>query len=240
MKKILAGFFFIWAVVFLFLFVFVIAHTAVERALTYMTVSLFVIWVLIGGSMMLIFKKQLQGISARAPFGWKKKFVLCATLFALLEEAVTTTLTNVAPLFGAKIGEAYITASTNYIDVVLFHSVIVFVPMFIVWSVLLSWYEFKPFSVFVLFGITGIIAELFITGPTVILAAGFWIYVYGLMVYLPASAVPADRGAQVPRVWHYVLAIFLPILFSIPVAVLINIIHPYQPTHFLHAVNRTQ
>lgn len=56
-------------------------------------------------------------------WGWKKKFVVFATVLALIEEAITTTMTNLAPLFGVEIGEAYITASTNYVDVVLFHSV---------------------------------------------------------------------------------------------------------------------
>jgi hypothetical protein len=38
------------------------------------------------------------------------------TALALMEEAITSSMTNLAPLFGVKIGEAYITASTNYFD----------------------------------------------------------------------------------------------------------------------------
>jgi hypothetical protein len=53
--------------------------------------------------------------------------VLFCTLLALAEEAVTTTMTNLAPLFGVKMGEVAITASANYIEVVTQHSVIVFV-----------------------------------------------------------------------------------------------------------------
>ena len=45
-------------------------------------------------------------------------------LLAMLEEVVTTSMTNCAPLFGVKIGEAYITASSNYFDVILRHSVV--------------------------------------------------------------------------------------------------------------------
>ena len=65
----------------------------------------------------------------RLPLGWPARFILSATGMALLEEAVTTTMTNLAPFFGVPIGQAYITASANYLDVVLGHSVIVLVPM---------------------------------------------------------------------------------------------------------------
>ena len=41
-------------------------------------------------------------------------------------------MTNCAPLFGVEMGEVYITASGNDMDVVLFHSVVVFVPQFLV------------------------------------------------------------------------------------------------------------
>lgn len=232
MKKFVAIFFFMWAVAFLLLFVFVIAHTAVERALTYMTASLFFLWVVGCGSVMFFYSNQIQRFFITLPYSWKKKFVVFATVLALIEELITTTLTNMAPFFGTNIGEAYITASTNYFDVILFHSVIVFAPMFVAWSFLLSRYAFTPFSVFLLFGINGLIAEFFISGPYVILAAGFWIYVYGLMIYLPAYTIPSNRGALQPYLRHYALAIFLPIFFTIPVVIFVNIIHPFQPTHF--------
>ena len=69
---------------------------------------------------------------------------------ALLEEAVTTTMTNCAPLLGVSLGQAYITASSNYFDVILGHSVIVFVPQFAAWAWLLSRYDFQPAEVFLL------------------------------------------------------------------------------------------
>ena len=37
---------------------------------------------------------------------------------ALIEEAVTTSMTDLAPMFGVKMGEVYITASPNYITIV--------------------------------------------------------------------------------------------------------------------------
>ena len=71
------------------------------------------------------------------------------------QEAVTTSMTDLAPMFGVKMGEVYITASPNYIDVVTQHSVVIFVPMFIVPAWLCSRYDVRPGSVFVLFGLTG-------------------------------------------------------------------------------------
>ncbi len=44
---------------------------------------------------------------------------------------------------------------------------------------------------------------------------GMWVFVYGLMIYLPACSLPADRGARLPRWWHYPLAVILPLLFMV-------------------------
>ena len=60
-------------------------------------------------------------------------------------------MTNCAPFFGVPFGQAYITASANYFDVVLYHSVVIFVPLFIGWAVLLWRWRFPPLAVFVLF-----------------------------------------------------------------------------------------
>jgi len=52
-----------------------------------------------------------QGLLA-LPGGWPQ-FVAFCTLLALAAEAVTTTINNLAPVFGVAVGKAYITASTN-------------------------------------------------------------------------------------------------------------------------------
>ena len=105
------------------------------------------------------FREPIRAIVLKIRFDWRLKFVLFATCLALTEEAITTTMTNLAPLFGVKIGEAYITASTNYVDVVALHSVVMFVPLFVGWAVILSRYAFTPFFVFLLFGLTGTAME---------------------------------------------------------------------------------
>ena len=119
-----------------------------------------------------------------------------------------------------RVGQAYITASANYFDVVLYHSVVVFVPMFIGWAVMLWRWRFSPFAVFVLFGLTGLLAETITFGPQNLGNFAFWIFVYGLMAWLPAYCVPADRPARPPRWWTYPLAVVIPFLFLPLMAVL--------------------
>jgi len=161
------------------------------------------------------------------------KFFCFVTLMALVEEAVTTAMTNCAPLLGVEMGEVYITASGNYLDVVLFHSVVVFLPQFAMWGWLLKRYAFSPFAVFFLYGLTGFLNEALFSGPNP-LALAQWILVYGLLVYLPANLfkqVPDRR--RVPW-WLYPVAVVLPILASIPmVALLLLVIAPGHPSiHF--------
>jgi hypothetical protein len=185
------------------------------RAVLGMGWGLILGWILAGGLLMVRFRQPIREVVRRLPLDWRLKFVGFATLLALTEEAITTTMTNLAPVFGVRIGEAYITASTNYLDVVALHSVVVFLPMFLGWAILLWRYDFSPFAVFVLFGLTGTIAEMSF-GPQHALEFGLWIFVYGLMVYLPAYCVPAERGARPVRWWHYPLAVVAPFAF-IPV-----------------------
>jgi hypothetical protein len=64
-----------------------------------------------------------------------------------------------------------------------------------------------------LFGLLGTIAET--TFGLGALISGFWFFVYGLMVYLPAYALP-PRETVPPRWWHYILAIVLPFLMMVP------------------------
>ena len=143
-------------------------------------------------------------------------------------------MTNLAPLFGVKVGQAYITASTNYLDVVALHSVVIFVPFFVGWALILSRYDFSPFAVFVLFGLTGTLAEMSF-GFQHLLEFGLWMFVYGLMVYLPAYCVPKDRQTRPLCWWHYPLAIVVPFLFLplVPLPLLAGLLFPHHPRiHF--------
>jgi hypothetical protein len=198
----------------------------VGRAVIAMTWGLILLWIVLGGALMLHYRDAIRACVLAIRLGWKLKFVLFATLLALIEEAVTTTMTNLAPLFGVKMGEAFITASPNYLEVILLHSVIVFVPMFIVWAWLLGRWDFRADQVLLLFGITGTLSESIAFGFQNFLLLGMWVFVYGLMVYLPAYSIPADRGARSPRWWHYPLALLLPIPFAMLMALLILIVNP--------------
>ncbi|MHB8521730.1 MAG: hypothetical protein ACYDH9_13355 [Limisphaerales bacterium] len=200
------------------------------RAVIGMGWGLILLWIGLGGAIMYRFRGQIRDWVLRIGMRWQIKFILFATLLALVEEAITTTMTNLAPLFGVKVGEAYITASTNYLDVVALHSVIVFVPMFAGWAWILSRWNFSPFAVFLLFGLTGTVAETSF-GPQHLLEFGMWIFVYGLMIYLPSYCVPAERRAAVPGWWEYPLAIFVPFLFIPLMLPVVLVLHRFFPNH---------
>ena len=186
-----------------------------DRAIFLMADGLILFWIVIGGSLTPMLRRRLVPRLLKIPLDWRVRFVLLCTGMALLEEIITTTMTNMAPVFGTTPEEAHITASANYFKVVCFHSVVVFVPMFVAWAWMLSRWDFSPLKVLLLFGITGSMAEASINPTSLI--GGFWVFVYGLMVYLPACTVPEDRPATPPRWWHYPLAVILPILAAIPV-----------------------
>jgi hypothetical protein len=177
---------------------------------------------------MYLVRKPVRELVRKSRLSRGATFVLFATLLALLEEVVTTTLTNLAPVFGSA--QAFITASRNYLEVVIWHSVIVIAPMFVVWAWLLARFRFSPGSVFLLFGINGVLAELLIGGPALLMAP-FWIFVYGLMIFLPAYGFPISAEAPAPRWYHYPAAIGACLLASAAVALPVNLLAPHLP-HF--------
>lgn len=195
-----------------------------------------ILWIALCGGIMYCFRNIIREAILKIQLPWQIKFVLFATVLALLEEAIATLMTNLAPLFGTRIEEVYITASTNFLDVVLFHSVIVFMGTFVFWALALKRYDFSPFATFLIFGISGVFAEVSFGGPNHFAEFGLWIFVYGLMIFLPAYTIPSavERGARRPKFYHYILMIFLPALF-IPlfawIPAMIDSNHP-QPTHF--------
>ena len=186
-----------------------------EKAIFMMADGLILLWIIVGGSLTPFLKKRLVPRLAAIPIDWRLRFVILSTIMALIEEVITTSMTNLAPVFGTTPEEAHITASTNYFTVVCFHSVVVIAPMFVAWAWMLSRWNFSPLKVLLLFGLTGSLAEASLNWTSLI--GGFWVFVYGLMVYLPACTVPVDRGARPLRWWHYPMAVFLPFLAVIPV-----------------------
>ena len=203
-------------------------YPSFEGAIMLMAATLAVVWNVIGGTMMYLLRNSARDLVRRSPLSRSVTFVLFAMALALLEEAVTTTLTNLAPTFGSS--QAFITASRNYLEVVCWHSVVVIVPMFVVWAWLLSRCRFSPSSVFLLFGINGVLAELLIGGPALLMAP-FWIFIYGLMIFLPAYSFCQDIEVRSPRWYHYPGAIVGCLLASAAVAAVVNLLSPHLP-HF--------
>lgn len=198
-----------------------------------MATGLMVIWIWLGGALMYRWRDAIRARARAIRLPWRVTFVLFCILLACLEELVTVSMTNLAPLFGSRIGEAYITASTNYLDVILFHSVVVFVPYFIVLAWILGRYAYGPFAVFLSFGIVGTVAEAVFAGnPGVVLGFPMWTFVYGLMVWLPTFCLPQDRGARpVGTLAHLVLpfAVFgLAMPMIVPIVYVISVVlgHP--------------
>jgi hypothetical protein len=89
-------------------------------------------WIVGFGLLSLYLRKRVARFGATIHRGLVSVFVGFVISFALIEEGIATAMTNCAPLFGVEMGEVYITASGNDMDVVLFHSVVVFVPQFLV------------------------------------------------------------------------------------------------------------
>lgn len=211
----------VWGIIFVVLMTIDSQADRIARAIIGMTWGLIILWIVVGGLLTLRFRESIKRRVLNLPINWRLKFVLFAILLALIEEAITTLMTNLAPVFGVQMGEAAITASANYFEVVFFHSVIVFVPMFICWAWLLGHYAFNPHQVFLLFGLTGVLSESISFGFQNLLSAGFWVFVYGLMVYLPAYTLPDLPSRRSPNLLHFILALSLPILFAVPVVLLL-------------------
>lgn len=187
-----------------------------DRAILRMGAGLLLIWVVFGGLVQRRSRERFVRWAERLPLGRRTRFVVLCTGLALLEEAVTVSMSNLGPWLGAETEAAAITASRNYLEVVLLHSVIIFVPMYWGWAWLLARWRFAPAEVFLLYGLSGWLAETLSFGPQNLLMVGMWVYVYGLMVWLPAHTFPAARPARDPRWWTWPLAVVLPILAAIP------------------------
>lgn len=62
------------------------------RAMLGMVSGLLLLWAAIGGSVMYLLRDRVKAFIGKMPGGWQLKFILCCTVLALVEEAVTTTM----------------------------------------------------------------------------------------------------------------------------------------------------
>ena len=185
------GFFMLSMVYGILLHVFVMINAANEKdsqgvAIMGMGLTLVTVWILIGGYLqrryLFSHYERLTQVRSSPVF----TFAIMAIFLACIEELIAVIITNLAPLYGVTVGEAYITASTNYFDVITMHSVIVFAPMLFTLGVILRKYAIPPFRALIIFGLVGVCAEFSFAGPQAILAFPTWLFIYGLMVYVPA------------------------------------------------------
>jgi hypothetical protein len=217
-----------WAFGYLIIFSLVALATGpVERSAIVMQWGSFLSWVyiiapLLGRKGLPLLKHRLS----RFTLGPKRLFFIFAALFALIEEALAVFWNNITPsFFGQAVGPV-LTASTNYFEVILFHSVVVFLPLFLVWAYLLEHGRYSSREAYLYFGMTGILAEyIFNPGILALLAGGFWILIYGSMVYYPARFLFGEEKSNLNVTWRRaVVAVFLPLLASVPLAILIDIL----------------
>ena len=174
-------------------------------AIISMGIGLFFLWGIISGYIMFKLKDPLKAFFETQNYPDILVVSLVGVFLALVEEGIATFMTNLAPLFGFSPYDVFITASPNYIEVVTRHSVIVFIPWFIAWGFILNRYTIHPNTVFVLFGITGLIAESITFGLQNFLQFGFWIIIYGLMMYIPSYIVfnPSDLNKKSQIRWFF-------------------------------------
>jgi hypothetical protein len=220
----LLKFYAVWLVAFhaLFMIAMLSVGDPYGIAIMGMGTGLLVIWVVIGGLIQRRVREPLRLRMRDNPGRPVLKFFLFATLMVCLEEAVTTAMTNTAPLYGFSPYEAFITASPNYLEVIALHSVVVFLPHYLVWGLLLKRYQFHPAWVVILYGLTGLLCEGIAFGWEQNLPMfAFWTFVYGLIVYLPAYAINFGDDRKRPGVGAYVLALVGPFLMSIPWTLLV-------------------
>lgn len=187
------------------------------KVATKMMFSAIILWVLFIGLLMRRYREPIKLRIQKINISEKLKFILFATFLACIEEAITCLMTNLAPVLGGSWGVQGITNTTNYFHLIFLHSVVTFVPAFVVWAFLLERYAFNTSQVFLLYGLTGTVCEAVFVRPDAILA-GYWILIYGLMVYLPAYSMRTPENRIAPRLQHYILAIFLPIILTLPIA----------------------
>ena len=205
----------------------------VSHAILGMGIGIYIFWIILGGLLTWRFRKRLRKLAKEVSIAWQVKFVLLATVLAMIEEAITVAMTNTAPFYGVSMERAHVTASADYWDVVLTSSVVLFVPMFCIWAWLLSRYAFSAEAVFLLWGTTGAVMEALYGGPQHLLEIGMWMFVYGLMIYLPTCTVPEERAAKAPRWWWYFAAPAVTLLGVVPGGILATIFRQLRPPHNL-------
>lgn len=232
LKKFLFG----WGILY-FIFVGIVAFTQGssdvqkelgEKAAFIMQLGQFITWSLLIAPFLLprFLPAILNFFKKRFNLGKKTLFVLLASMAVLIEEAVAILWNNsVSSSFPSLSDNTLLTATTNYFDLIAKHSVIVFIPMVVVWAYLLSRRNYNAGEAFLYFGMGGILAELVYNfNPLPLMAAGLWVFIYGYMVYTPAIIVFGNEEKFSFSFRRAGFAILLSFLAAIPVALIVSIL----------------
>jgi len=77
------------------------------KAIIKMALGLNLLWCVVAGKLLYRFREPIGRGVRRIPVHWRVKFILFATILALLEEVITVSMTNLAPFFGSSVGKAF-------------------------------------------------------------------------------------------------------------------------------------
>lgn len=187
-----------------------------------LAIGLFFLWGICSAFIMYETKDKIKNYFETTNYSTFVLVTLGGIFLALIEEAFATLMTNLAPLFGFSTSEVFITASADYIEVVTQHSVIVFVPWFIAWGIVLHKYTIHPNTSMVLFGITGLCAEVLGFGLQHITELGFWIIIYGLMIYLPAYITYSPKSKPTLNKCFYPFLIIISFVFLVIWSIIVS------------------
>ncbi|KKQ83314.1 MAG: hypothetical protein UT07_C0006G0022 [Parcubacteria group bacterium GW2011_GWB1_38_8] len=181
MKKYLV-FLGIYGILFQVLLTFFVFGRNEEFVAVKMLWSLILFWIVVCGYLMHFYRDNFSRFFNNIKLKFLLKFVLFSSIFVLVEEGIAT---GINYYFYLNTGVSALTASTNYFEVIFKHSLVALVPLFIVFGLYLKKYKPSPEKAFLIFGIVGVFAETTVGGLLSLLQAGMWIFVYGLMIYLP-------------------------------------------------------
>lgn len=197
-----------------------------NRAIILMASGLYLIWCVGAAWAMRRWRSQVRTWFLLVPGNtWLKFFLLCLCLICL-EEAVTVSMTNLAPFFGSKIGEAYITGSSNYFETIFWHSVVALFPTYIAWTLIVRRVAIHPNTAYLFYGLQGVLGEAIYGGPSAFLAFAFWISVYGPVLYLPAYCVYGLGEARKPKLRHFVMIVALSGILTVPSVLFVKAFRP--------------
>lgn len=176
-----------------------------------------IVWIGLCGGATWLARDRLRDLAGKLPVKGITRFLLVATLFALLEEAI------------AVCTGIYSDHPQNLLLPRVLLSMSSYVGMFLGLWWALSKYEFKTWEAFLVFGTSGYVIETIYSPSSLVyntLIFPFWLFIYGLMVLLAVLATADELSAKSRREsgWKYVWGIVAPTSAGLASAMIVAII----------------